>query len=63
MIIIEQDGSTTMYINPTVIALVKTAPNGGVQITTTFGSIIPLSGERADSFMRGFNNWMEADDE
>jgi len=55
MIIIEHEGSTTIYLNPAAIAMVKEdSDKGSVQITTTFGSMIPLSMDRAKSFMHQF---------
>ena len=69
MIIIEHEGSTTIYLNPAAIAMVKEdSDKGSIQITTTFGSMIPLSMDRAKSFMHQFqmlanHKGVEDDDE
>ena len=55
MIIIRQEGSTTLYINPATIAMVKqNHKDDKILITTTYGKDIPLSGERAKIFMECF---------
>ena len=62
MIIIEHEGSTTIYLNPAAIAMVKEdSDNGKVQITTTFGSMIPLSMDRAKVFLEQFKHMIDPD--